>query len=172
MASDILAAEDALVVAFLNYVDWNGNASAPYDFSFGTKREGNPVHWSAITSYPACGVESYAIQAGDPIGAHMQQFRFTMRVSMIHEYAVGEVMAAEIRQLRGKVIENVLRTFDDDPTPMWVGLDWIERIWLSMVQPRQNELENFCRFKTLDLAGTGGGYTGAVVDFIAQTCSG
>lgn len=169
MASDILAAEHELVVAFLEYVDWNGNASAAYDFSFGTKREGNPIYWSAITEYPECGVESYALQASDPDGAHMQQLRFTMRVSMIHKYAAGEVMSQEIRELRGKVIENILQTFDDTKAAQkWVGLDWIERIWLSQVHPRQNELEAFCRAKTLDLAGTGAGYTGAVVDFMVQ----
>jgi len=170
VASDILEAEKELVVAFLQYVDWNGNASAPYDFTFGTKLEGNPVQWSAIASFPACGVESYSLVAGDPRGAHMQQLRFTIRVSIIHKYASGEVMSTEIRELRGKVIENILQTHVDSPHT-WVGLTWPERIWLSTVQPRQNELEAFCRAKTVDLAGTGGGYTGAVVDFLVQAVS-
>lgn len=172
MASiSIQEAQTTLVKAFLEYTDWNGSSYAPYAVTLGTKREADPRRLAGADGtfptieFPAIAVQQYQAQVLRELG-NQDEIGFGMRVSVIYQYAEGEEPTTKLREVTGKIIDNILGSKDEED--IWVGLTWVSDIKFPSLQPPNNMLEEFLR--GIPLAdGTGGGYTGSVTDFTCIT---
>lgn len=160
-------AQTALVKAFLEYTDWNGSIYAPETIDFGTKREADPRRMSgadgtfASLSFPAVSVQQYQMQPLESYG-NQDRIGFTMRVSVIYKFAVDEEPTTKLREVTGKMIDNIMESHDVESA--WVGLSWVSDILFPTLQPSDNELERYLRGVPAP-DGLGGGYTGSVTDF-------
>lgn len=163
MPTDLPSVERALITAFLKYLDWDGSDEAPYPLVIPTKREADPRRLVALADgFPAAAVQRYQLQPAERPG-QQQILRFTVRVSLIHKFSVGEEPTSELRELTGKVVENVLQSKSIEG--QWIGEDWVMNVYFPTILPADNELERYLRQLTSDGAGTGAGYTGGQVEF-------
>ncbi len=159
--SSFLRAETELVEAFLHYADWDGDSYAPQPVAFATKMEADPRRFVELASgYPALAVQRVSMQPGSELG-QQQEARWTIRVSIVYQYAVGEEPTTLLRELTGKMIDNIMGSKD---ATSWVGLTWVSSITVPTIQPLDNPLETFLRGYVPPEA-TGGGRTGSQVDF-------
>jgi hypothetical protein len=167
--SNLLDGKRELVAAFLEYVDWNGSAYAPYAVTFGTKREAAPTD---LLDRPELDYPAVAVQVEYSTGreyGQQQEIRFSVRVSIIAKIEVGADVSpeTELEDLTGRMIDNIIRSFDEEG--VFVGLDWIAYIPYPSVQPSNNTLDQFLRLSAESQDGLGATYLASQTDFTAIT---
>lgn len=163
----LILGKKLLTAAFLEYADWDGSGYAPYAVTLGTKAEANPTD---LIARPALTFPALAVQVEWQLGnryGFQQEYRFTVRVSILYHWAAGEQPETELEDVTARVIDNI--RCSKDVEDVWVGLDWVVEILPPMPQPSNNSLDAFVRGMGTDQAADGGGFCASVTDFAVLT---